>query len=82
MKNSSFLSKHSVAVNRKAYGALRDLLALFGRYGISMQQLAQFQNSGNESWFTSPPMYWHKKVFGPQTRQLLKPKLSIGACCR
>lgn len=44
--------------------ALRDLLALFWRYNIPMAQLAQFQDSTNETWFADPQMYWHEKVFG------------------
>jgi hypothetical protein len=43
--------------------SLRDLLALFHRYDIPMEQLAQFKNANNESWFMAPKMYWHKKVF-------------------
>ncbi len=43
--------------------ALRDLLSLFRRYNIPMQQLAQFKNSKNEAWFAAPQLYWHKKVF-------------------
>ena len=49
---------------RISQASLRDLLALFSRYGIPMRQLAQFQNETNEKWFTAPHMYWHKKVFG------------------
>lgn len=43
--------------------SLRDLLALFSRYQIPMQQLAQFRNTRNEAWFADPQMYWYKKVF-------------------
>ena len=43
--------------------SLRDLLALFSRYQIPMQQLAQFRNARNEVWFAAPQMYWHKTVF-------------------
>jgi ornithine cyclodeaminase/alanine dehydrogenase-like protein (mu-crystallin family) len=46
--------------------ALRDLLSLFSRYKIPMEQLAQFRTPKNEGWFTAPHMYWHKKVFGKQ----------------
>jgi hypothetical protein len=46
--------------------ALRDLLSLFNRYNIPMEQLAQFKNSTNEGWFAAPNMYWYKKVFGKQ----------------
>jgi hypothetical protein len=44
--------------------SLRDLLALFVRYQIPMQQLAQFRNARNEAWFASPKMDWHTQVFG------------------
>jgi hypothetical protein len=43
---------------------LRDLVALFWRYKISMRQLARFKTSTNAKWFASPQMYWHKRVFG------------------
>lgn len=52
-----------VRSKRISQPSLRDLLALFHRYGIPMTQLAQFQNDENEKWFTAPHMYWHKKVF-------------------
>ncbi len=52
--------------------ALRDLLSLFSRYDIPMEQLAQFRNSKNEEWFTAPHMYWHKKVFGNQFSSQLR----------
>lgn len=44
--------------------SLRDLVALFSRYEIPMNQLAQFRNARNEAWFASPQMYWHTRVFG------------------
>lgn len=48
--------------------SLRDLLALFSRYQISMAQLAQFRTTRNESWFAAPQMYWHSRVFGKAAR--------------
>jgi hypothetical protein len=51
---------------------LRDLLALFWRYGIPMAQLAQFQNNKNVGWFAAPKAYWHKKVFGGQFNNSFK----------
>lgn len=42
--------------------ALRDLLALFRRYDVPMEQLQIFRNARNESWFANPIMYWHKSV--------------------
>ena len=51
---------------------LRELIALFWRYNIPIEQLAHFCNSANEAWFTSPKTYWHKKVFGSQSTPALK----------
>ena len=42
---------------------LRDLTALLYRYNIEMTQLQQFITEKNRDWYTSPKMYWHKKVF-------------------
>ena len=56
-----------VRSKRLSQESLRDLLALFHRYEISMRQLAQFQNDENQTWFTAPHMYWHKKVFDTST---------------
>jgi hypothetical protein len=50
--------------SRLSEASLRDVLALFSRYGIPMAQLARFLNSKNERWFTAPHMYWYKQVFG------------------
>ena len=50
--------------SRISDAALRELLALFWRYRIPMQQLAQFENERNASWFRAPNMYWHRRVFG------------------
>jgi hypothetical protein len=50
--------------SRLSEASLRDLLALFHRYGIRMDQLAPFLNPKNEHWFADPRMYWHKQVFG------------------
>jgi hypothetical protein len=47
---------------------LRDLIALFWRYGVPMKQLGQFKNSVNETWFTAPIMYWHAAIFGSNTQ--------------
>jgi len=43
--------------------ALRELIAIHFRYGLPMQQLAQFETPQNSSWFRSPQAYWHAKVF-------------------
>jgi hypothetical protein len=49
---------------RVSESALRDLIALFWRYKVPMQQLAQFENEKNTQWFRNPGMYWYKEVFG------------------
>lgn len=49
---------------RISEAALRDLLALFWRYQIPMEQLARFESERNTSWFRAPHMYWHSRVFG------------------
>jgi len=53
-----------VVRSRLSEASLRDVLALFSRYGISMAQLAQFMTDQNKKWFAAPHMYWHANVFG------------------
>lgn len=49
--------------------SLRELLALFQRYKISMRQLAQFRSLKNQAWFAVPDKFWSKSVFaGPTSR--------------
>jgi hypothetical protein len=43
---------------------LRDLLALFHRYGVDMSQLKQFETRSNREWLRNPDAYWHKSMFG------------------
>lgn len=43
--------------------SLRELIALFERYDIPMNQLQIFVSHKNQSWFANPKMYWYKKVF-------------------
>lgn len=53
----------SLRSKRLSQVALRELLALHFRYGLPMQQLAQFETPQNRAWFRAPYMYWHKAVF-------------------
>jgi len=55
---------------------LRELLALFHRYGASMKQLAQFETPSNRHWFKDPIKYWHKAVFGAGPNHRVKPAAS------
>jgi hypothetical protein len=43
---------------------LRQLLALWYRYGVNMRQLAKFETAENRSWFRNPRGYWYRGVFG------------------
>lgn len=43
---------------------LRNLLALFWRYEVPMQQLGQLQSERNATWFAASGTYWHRMVFG------------------
>jgi hypothetical protein len=54
----------SVARDRVDEEALRELLALFFRFGIDMRQLSVFDSDVFATWFRSPTSYWFKAVFG------------------
>jgi hypothetical protein len=43
---------------------LRELIALFFRYGVDMKQLSRFSSDANRAWFEHPKAYWHDRVFG------------------
>jgi len=44
---------------------LRELIALFWRYRMSMKPLAALKTPRNAAWFANDPtVYWHAKVFG------------------
>ena len=61
------LSVH-LSSRRMSQKALRNLIALFKRYGGDMKQLAQFATPENESWFKAPNTYWHAGTFGGSAR--------------
>jgi hypothetical protein len=43
---------------------LRELIALFHRYGVDKKQLAQFVTPTNAAWFRDDDTnYWHAEVF-------------------
>ena len=44
--------------------ALRELIALYRRYGGQLRDLAVFENAGNRGWFRDPNAYWYRGVFG------------------
>ena len=63
-KNALVVRSHRVSAT-----SLRELLALFRRYGIPMDQLAQFRNAKNEIWFANPKSYWYQSVFGKSPKR-------------
>jgi hypothetical protein len=52
-----------VVRNKVDESALRELLALFYRYGVDMRQLAVFESGDFQPWFTNPQAYWFPLVF-------------------
>ena len=44
--------------------ALRELLALFHRYGVDLAQLAAFDRDDFAEWFHRENAYWHQAIFG------------------
>lgn len=43
---------------------LRELLALFRRYGIDLAQLVVFDREDFAEWFRRSDAYWYKDIFG------------------
>jgi len=52
-----------VARSKVTLSSLRELIAAFRRYGVSMQQLAQLETATNRKWFRDPSAYWYRSVF-------------------
>ena len=49
---------------------LNELIGIFKRYTISMRQLAQFENESNRTWLRNPDFFWHREMFGPETKRV------------
>jgi hypothetical protein len=56
----------SVLVNSAAVDedGLREMLALFRRYGIALRQLAIFDRDEFADWFRDERTYWYNDIFG------------------
>jgi hypothetical protein len=54
--------------------ALRELLALFTRYGVDMRQLAVFEKPQFSRWFRDEGKYWHKSVFKRRATNAKSPR--------
>ncbi len=42
----------------------REIIALFYRYHVPMEQLRTFETSKNKSWLKDPKMFWHQRLYG------------------
>lgn len=51
---------------RLSQQGLRELIALYTRYGGHLGELAQFATEANSAWFKSPNAVWHQAVFGTE----------------
>ena len=44
---------------------LREIIALFHRYGIDMRQLRAFETRSNKTWLANEQAYWHGAMYEP-----------------
>lgn len=44
--------------------SLRELIALFYRYKLPIEQLAIFKNTSNQEWFQNQNRFWYSDIFG------------------
>ncbi len=42
---------------------IRDVIALFKRYGLDMTALAVFAKEPGNQWLADPKFYWHELIF-------------------
>lgn len=63
--------------NQVSDANLRELLALFFRYGVPMNQLAQFETERNRSWFRRRGTYWFPRVWGGKQPGAKAPKRMV-----
>jgi len=64
-----------VRSSKVTQGSLRELIAAFRRYGVSMQQLAQLETASNRKWFRDPAAHWYRLIFqrGKPSNKALQP---------
>lgn len=58
----------NIKSKRLSQASLRELIALYMRYGGLLSELRQFQNSSNERWFCNPGAAWYAGVFGTKQK--------------
>jgi hypothetical protein len=61
---SGYILSMTIQLDLVDQDGLRELLAIFHRYGISMSQLAALEQPEWAAWFRSESAYWHAGVFG------------------
>jgi hypothetical protein len=54
----------TVAVEDVDEDGLRELLALFHRYGVALKQLSVFDREEFAQWFRYDKAFWYDEVFG------------------
>lgn len=59
-----FIKVNSSAIDEDG---LRELLALFRRYGVDLGQLVAFDREEFAEWFRRADAYWHNDIFGPSS---------------
>ena len=52
-----------VSSSKVTQGCLRELIAAFWRYGVSMPQLAALETATNRKWLRDPSAYWYRSIF-------------------
>jgi hypothetical protein len=69
-----------ISINRAAVDEdnLRELLALFHRYGVDMKQLRMFDSDDFSEWFRDSRAYWFDSVFGDVVRSYIGKHLLVG----
>lgn len=48
---------------RLSANSLRELIALYWRYGGFLPDLAQFENPSNTAWLRAPRAFWYRRMF-------------------
>ena len=53
----------AVSLDQLGEVSLRELIALFKRYGLAMAELAKLDDPRFSDWFRDPRAYWHDSIF-------------------
>lgn len=53
---------------RISQSGLRELIALYTRFGGNHSELAQLLTPANQAWLKEPSAFWHTSVFGVEAK--------------